>query len=445
MSIIRIALLGGWRSHRHILSLALPMILANITAPLVGLVDTAVLGRMESVTALAGGSIAAFIFTQIIWVCGFLRMSTTGASAEAFGHASVQKSAKILWQSLGLAVSLGLILFVFQTIILTIGLSLSSLEYDANQVASDYFTVRAYSFPISLGNMVLVGWLIGHQRTKPVLFIQIAGNGLNVALNIIFVYLFDLGVAGVALATVGAELVMFTLYLNRCFNISASLVPKLQWFTFSALVSLLGINANLFLRNVILQVCLATMILKGAQYGVVEAGINALLMQFFALIALGLDGVAFAVEAMVGKAKGQNNRLRFAQCLTQGLFWSLTFACVYACLFFLFGQEVSGLLTTHQAILKAFQDYIFIVILLPLLGHWCFFFDSVAVGLSSAKVMRNSMLVSAVFGFMLFAWLFRDMQNLGLWVGMLAFLTLRGLTLGAWVYTQYFICRKSLI
>lgn len=291
----------------------------------------------------------------------------------------------------------------------------------------------------------MVGWLIGQQRTKPVLFVQIVGNSLNAILNLMFVYIFNLSVAGVALATVTAEIIMFGLYFCRCFRLSRSVKLHLHWFAIGALTPLLTVNANLFLRNIVLQLCLASMILKGAQYGVVEAGINALLMQFFALIALGLDGIAYAVEALVGKSKGQNSRLRFAQYLVQGLFWSSAFACLYACVFLFFSTRISYLLTTHTSILTAFNDYIYIAVLLPLLGHWCFFFDGVAVGLSSAKAMRNSILISALLGFLLFAWAFRDRQNEALWIGMLAFLTLRGATLGIWIYYRYFICRKNLI
>jgi MATE family multidrug resistance protein len=424
--------------------LAFPMILANVTTPLVGLVDTAVLGRMDNPAMLAGASVSTLIITQIVWICGFLRMSTTGRSAQAHGEKNQTARAKVMWQSLLLAVFLALLVLAAQTPLFQLGMKLADLSGASFVSAQAYFDVRILSLPAAFANLVLVGWLVGQQCAKQVLVIQVVGNSLNAILNLVFVYGFNAGVEGVAAATVTAEVVMMLLSMFVCFSRIPLELPKQSWFTKHAMLSLFATNGNMFLRNLVLQACLAFVTLQGARYGVIAAGVNAMIMQFFALIALGLDGIAYAVEALVGKAKGEKNRSELFNQTAKGLMWSSVVALCYALVFALFHSSIAATLTHHTELIVVLKNYFWILILLPLLGHWCFLFDGVAVGLTESKAMRNTMALSAILGFFPVWWLTQNNGNLSLWYAMLAFLTLRGLSLSSVLYRRYLYMDENL-
>ncbi|RPJ66816.1 MATE family efflux transporter [Alteromonas sediminis] len=415
------------------------MVLANITTPLVGLVDTAVLGRMDAPSALAGASIGALIITQIVWICGFLRMSTTGLSAQAYGAQSKQEQAKVLYQGVFIGLLLAAVLLLLHRYIFNAGLHLSELSGEAKLAAEAYFTTRIWGLPAAMTNLALVGWMIGRHLTRQVLYIQITGNLLNAGLNIAFVYGLGWQVEGVAFATVLAEYTLMLLSILVCRRHIQGAGVERTWFSMKALKNVLSLNTSMFLRNLVLQICLAFLTLQGARYGVTAAAVNAIVLQFFALIALGLDGIAFGVEAMVGKAAGRKASAMLRTDILVGVFWSGLIACIYAFVFAIAGDSIAALLTEHHNVLNALSAYSLVIILLPLIGHWCFLFDGVAIGLTQASAMRNTMFVSAVAGFFPVWWFFKDSGNIALWYAMLSFLALRGLTLGVSIVRRYLL------
>ncbi len=421
------------KPHAQLLQLALPMILANITTPLLGLVDTAVMGHMDSSAMLAGASIGALILTQIYWVCGFLRMSTTGLSAQAKGltNQAVLQATKVMWQGGAVALVLGLALFTLQVPILKIGLMLADPNPQVALHTEAYFSVRVWGAPAALLNMVMIGWLVGQQRTKAVMIIQIFGNSLNVGLDLLFVLGFDWSVAGVALASVIAEYFMVIMALMVAYPIWGKAKPQPAWFGKAAQKAILSLNSNILIRNLILQLCLAFLTFQGARYGQTAAAVNAILMQFFVLIALGLDGVAYAVEALVGEASGGKKQAGMKAASIRGLIWSSVFALLYALGFYLAGESIIRQLTDIPHLQQAAQAYLPLMVWLPIIGHWCFLFDGVFVGLTRAKAMRNTMLLSALVYFPTW-FVLKDWGNQALWMALLAFLLARGVTLGCY-------------
>jgi len=415
------------------------MVLANITTPLVGLVDTAVLGRMDSPSALAGASIGALIITQIVWICGFLRMSTTGLSAQAFGSDDLQAQARVLYQSLFIGLSIALAVLLLHQYVLVLGLNLADLTGDAKQAADTYFSTRIWGLPAAMANLALIGWMVGRHLTRQVLVIQVIGNLLNAGLNVAFVYGLGLQVEGVAFASVIAEYTMMLLSLRLCLKYTKASNPALSWFGVSALKNVLSLNSTMLMRNLLLQMCLAFLTLQGARYGVTAAAVNAIVLQFFALIALGLDGIAYGVEAMVGKAAGQKDNQKIRIDILLGALWSSMVALIYALLFTLAGENIAELLTQHQQVLQALSSYTVVIVLLPVVGHWCFLFDGVAIGLTQAKAMRYTMAISALVGFFPIWWLFSTHGNIALWYAMLGFLALRGVTLGGVIVRRYLL------
>ena len=426
--------------HQKIIVIAIPMILSNVTTPLMGLVDTAVLGHMQGMYFLAGASVAALIITQLYWLCGFLRMTSTGLSAQAKGSKDNNQLNQSLFQGILFGFLLGCFLLLMQDGILTLGLYFADATSVIEGVIKEYFSTRIWGAPAAIVNLALVGWLIGQQKAKQVLLIQVFANLLNLVLNLWFVFGLELEVFGVALASVVAEYSISILSMIVAFNIIGKPIIQKKWFSGAYLLPLLSLNSNTFFRNLILQGCIAFLIFKGVGFGSMSAAINAILMQFFTLIALGLDGVAYAAEALVGEQKGQKNANGIIHVTLHGLVWSTFVAVIYSLVFIVWGTEIISLITNQATLQLEMKDYLIIVYCLPVIAHWCFFLDGVFVGLTRAKAMRNSMLLCGLTVYFPVIWILTDYANQGLWNAMLLFLLSRGISLGGYFI---YLCRTG--
>ncbi|OFI33574.1 MATE family efflux transporter [Alteromonas lipolytica] len=426
--------LQGPAAHIQLLKLAIPMILANITTPLLGLVDTAVMGHMDSSAQLAGASIGALILTQLYWVCGFIRMSATGMSAQAKGENNLTAMAKSFYQTALIALLLGVLIWLGQQVILHTGLWLAAPTAEVAQYSREYFSVRVWGAPAALLNLALIGWLVGQQKTTSVLIVQIVGNLLNAGLDITLVWWWDWGVSGVALASVVAEYTMMLMAVVIALGQIGWQKPLRAWFDKTARKFLMKLNGDMLLRNLALQACLAFLTIQGARYGQTATAVNAILMQFFVLIALGLDGIAYAVEATVGEAAGAKSPRGVMRQTHRGLLWSGVFAVGYALVFWAYGPDIIRLLTDIVPLQEAAYPYLGMMTLLPLLAHWCFLFDGVFVGLTHAKAMRDTMILSALLVFFPVWYVTQAQGNPALWWALLAFLLARGVTLAAVFY-----------
>ncbi|WJG09333.1 MATE family efflux transporter [Aliiglaciecola sp. LCG003] len=418
------------------------MLLAHISAPLIGLVDTAVLGHMQGSHYLAGASFAALVITQIYWICGFVRMSATGLSAQAKGEATDEGRTQVFYQSIFSAGLLGLGILLSASYLLDIALYFSEAEHQVEAVIVSYFNVRIWGAPAALLNLALVGWLLGQQKARFVMLVQISSNLINVMLNLLFVFVFNWDVAGVAAASVIAEYSVTIFSLLYIFKQSLSAFDK-HWLGIKSLQVLTKLNGAMLLRNLALQSCLVFMTFQGIRLGQQTAAINAVLMQFFVLISLGLDAIAYAVEAKVGEAKGASDSKMLHFNTLIGVFWSSIFALLYALMFVLFGSDIVTLLTDQQDLQQATNDYLVVIWCLPLIAHWCFLFDGVFVGLTRASAMRNSMILSGLLVYFPVWWLLQDWQNWALWIALLALLGSRGISLGG--YYVYLFQQRRLI
>ncbi|WP_299081497.1 MATE family efflux transporter [uncultured Paraglaciecola sp.] len=425
------------RLHQKIIVIAIPMILSNITTPLMGLVDTAVLGHMQGAHFLAGASVAAIIISQLYWLCGFLRMTTTGLSAQAKGSEDKEQLNQSLFQGLVIGFTLGCILLIAQDGILALGLYFADATPIIEGVISEYFSTRIWGAPAAIVNLALIGWLIGQQKAKQVLIIQVLANLLNLVLNLWLVLGLGLEVFGVALASVLAEYFIAIVSLVAALHIIGKPIILKKWFSVGFIRPLLSLNGHTFLRNLILQACIAFLIFKGVGFGSTAAAINAILMQFFTLIALGLDGVAYAAEALVGEQKGKKDIKGIVQVTLHGLVWSTLVAVIYAMVFVVSGGDIIVLITNQADLQLAMNDYLIFVYCLPLIAHWCFFFDGVFVGLTRAKAMANSMLLCGLVIYFPALWILSAYENLGLWGAMMLFLLARGISLGGYFIYLY--------
>jgi MATE family multidrug resistance protein len=445
--------------HKQLFLIALPMIFSNITIPLLGLVDTAVLGHLDEAYYLGGSTVGAMIITFVTWLCGFLRMSTTGLTAQALGEKNHSKSLLVLLRGLLVAGFIGGTLILLQSFYLDLSLGLAGGSEKIQFYAKQYCDIRIWGLPAALSNLVILGWLLGNHKAKAVMWILIATNLINLSLDLLFVLVFDWQVQGVATATLIAEYsgvvigLTYIVLAKKTVNQKTvkSLLIKMglkflsvkeQLFEKSALIHYFQLNRDILIRTLCLELCFVFITFQGARLGDDVIATNAILMNFVLLISFGLDGIANATEVLVGKAHGQRNVKQRNFVVKIALFWTGIFALSYSLLFAIAGDFFVGLLTDIPEVVLSTKQYVHWIIILPILGCWCYLFDGVFVGLMKTKAMRNSMIIATFCCFFPMWWLLQDYGNHGLWAAFSVFLFVRGLSLG-WHY--YHVIEKETI
>jgi len=435
--------------HKALFYLALPMILSNITVPLLGLVDTAVIGHLDQAYFLGGSTVGAMIITFITWLCGFLRMSTTGLSAQAFGesinHKMTDKGLLILLRGLIVAFAIGLALIILQSPYIMGSLALAGGSDQVQFYAKQYSEIRIWGLPAALANLVVLGWLLGNHQAKAVMWLLITINLTNLCLDLLFVLVFDWQVRGIAWATLISEysglvlgLLVIRLKYQSAIKVWFSHYQKIikAVFDVDSLTSYFKLNRDILIRTLCLEICFVFITFQGARLGDDIVAANAILMNFVLLIAFGLDGIANAAEALVGKAKGANDNHLLNVVVKVSLFWTCVFALAYSLLFALLGEFFIGIISDIPSVVSLANNYIPWMTLLPIVACWCYLFDGVYVGLMQAKAMRNSMIIATFACFFPVWFLLQGYGNHGLWAAFSIFLLTRGITL-AWHYNYY--------
>ena len=429
------------RRHRAVFALALPMVFSNVTTPLLGLVDTWVIGHLGQAWFLGGVSVGATLINLLFWLLGFLRMSTTGLTAQAQGAASVEGQLDTLARALGLAVGLGLALLLLVLPFLPAIIGLSGGSPEVQVYAGDYVSVRIWSAPAALCNLVIMGWLLGMQDARSPMLLLILSNLVNMVLDAWFVLGLGWQVRGVAAASLLADYcslgVGLWLVSRRLRHLPAEVWQSAwpRWWQWPAVRRLLGLNRDIFIRSLCLQLCFTFMTLQGARLGDVAVAANAVLLNFLMLISYGLDGFAYAVEAMVGRAIGRRDRQGLREAIVLNLGWALLIAIAFALGFALGGRLLIAHITDIPAVIAEANRQLPWLIAMPLLAVWCFLLDGVFIGATRAREMRNSMLVAVFAGFFPIWWLCQEWGVAALWAAMAALMTGRGLTLG-WLCWQ---------
>lgn len=424
-----------WLEHRALLAVCIPMILSNITVPLLGLVDTAVVGHLSDAFFLGGTAVGSMLITLVLWLAGFLRMTTTGLVAQAAGAHHTDNMALVLWRGIVVATAIAAILILFQQPLLGMGLALSGGSDEVQFYASQYAHIRVWGFPASLLNLVILGWLLGLQQARAVMWLLIATNLINIGLDLLFVPLLGWQVQGVAWATLIAEysglLIGAWLVLTTCRKRGIQLVPRwLAVFDRASIGRYARLNRDVLIRTLCLEAVFAFMTFQGARLGDLVVAANAILMGFLLLISFGLDGIAYGAEVRVGMAKGAKNARAIKQASLAALYWTGFFALLYATFFALSGTWLLGMMSSITAVILYAQAYLGWMVAMPLIACWCYLYDGIYIGLTRASVMRNTMLM-ATFGVFFPSWyLIQDMGNTGLWLAFTLFMAIRGLTLG---------------
>ena len=406
------------------------MILGNISIPLLGMVDTAVMGHLDAAHYLGGVAIASIIFSFLFWAFGFLRMSTTGLTAQAFGQQNHLLLEKILLKSVLSSLVIGAIILVAQPLISTIAFNLLESSVAVEQQAKVYFDIRIWSTPAILVNYVLLGWFIGKQATRYALVLVLTVTLSNMVLDILFVVGLGMTVDGVAHASVIAEYLglIVGLYLLKKQSLSLSIFRHLKQGSIDFLdQKWLKLNGNIFIRTLLLLFSFAFFTAQGGKAGDTILAANTVLLNFLTLMSFLLDGFANATEVFAGKAAGNKDKKALKRALVLTGFWSVLVAILFSCIYWLLGKQIILLMTSIDDVIVVAEQYLIWLIFMPVIGVWAYLFDGFFIGTTRSKEMRNGMII-ATLGCYIPAWYFlQPLGNDGLWLALMIFIGARGI------------------
>jgi len=425
-------LITDWRdrlTHRRVWALAAPMILSNISVPLVALVDSTVIGHLPHAHQLGAVAVGASLYTVLAWAMGFLRMGSTGFAAQAAGRGDGAALRQVLVQGLLLAVVLGAVGVPLS------GVALHFMQPSAelDQLTRDFFHTRLFGLPAALASYALVGWFLGAQNARAPLAILLVTNLVNIALNLWFVIGLDWGVAGSARASVIAEWTGALVGLALARKTLRAWPGQVAWAALGRWQSwrpLLAVNRDIFIRSLALQAVFFLITVQGARLGDATVAANALLLNGLLLTAHALDGLAHAVEALCGHAIGARDRLALRRSLVVACGWSLIASLGFALLFLLAGHLFIAMQTDIPDVRATADQYLPYLAALPLIAVWSYLLDGLFIGATRAREMRNGMLLTLLLVLPV-AWALQGLGNHGLWITFLLFMALRSLTLGA--------------
>jgi MATE family multidrug resistance protein len=432
-------LLADWRhrpTHHKVWALAAPMILSNLSVPMVTLVDSAVIGHLPHAHQLGAVAVGGSLFTFMVSLMSFLRMGTTGFAAQAAGRRDGNALRQILVQGLGLGLLFSLLLSVLALPFSHLALSFMSPSAALEQATHDFFQTRLLGLPAALASYALIGWFLGTQNARAPLQLLLTTNAVNIALNLWFVLGLDWGVIGSARASVIAEWVGALLGLALTRPALRAYPGQMIW---AALRSwrnwrpLLGVNRDIFLRSLALSGVFLLITIQGARFGDATVAANALLLNGLLITAYALDGLAHAVEALCGHAIGARERQTLRRSMVVSFGWSLIASSGFAVLFLLGGHVFVNLQTDIPSVREAAYPFLPYLAVLPVVAVGSYLLDGLFIGATRAREMRNAMLVSVAV-MLPIGWLSTALGNHGLWISFLLFMAVRAATLGwlAW-------------
>jgi len=419
-------------THARVLKIALPIVISNATVPILGAVDTGVVGQMGLAAPIGAVGIGAVILTGIYWIFGFLRMGTTGLTSQAHGAGETGEVAALLTRALMIGFAGGVGLIALQVPIFWAAFRLAPASAEVEGLARDYLAIRVWSAPAMIAIFGLTGWLIAQERTRAVLAIQVLMNGVNIVLDLWFVLGLDWGVTGVARATVIAEWGGLALGLWVCRDAFA--VPAWRdWprvFDPVRLRVMLAVNTDILLRSLMLQVIFISFLFLGADFGDVTLAANQVLLQFLQITAHALDGFAFAAEALVGQAYGARTASSLRRGAVMTSIWGLVVCGLLAIGFAGFGGTIIDIMAKAPEVQLEARAYLGYMVAAPVLGLAAWMLDGVFIGATRSRDMRNMMAVSLAVYVVAALALVPSLGNHGLWLALLISFLARGVTLG---------------
>ncbi len=418
-------------THLRVLKIAFPIVLANITVPLLGIVDTAVVGQIGAAAPIGAVGIGAVILSTFYWLFGFLRMGTVGLTGQALGARDQGEVVALLVRALLIGGCAGVALILLQGPIFHLAFRVSPASAEVEGLATGYLAIRIWSAPAAIAMFGISGWLIAQERTRDVLILQLWMNGLNIVLDMLFVLRLGWSVNGVALATFLAEWsgLMLGLWLCRSAFGGPAWRDWPRIFERSRWARMVSLNRDILIRSMLLEAIFVSFLFLGARLGDVTLAANQVLKQFILIISYGLDGFAFAAEALVGQAIGARNRSMLRRsALVSGL-WAFLVSLALSGVIAVFGMDLVVFITKSVEVQEVARSYIGYVAVAPMIACAAFMFDGIFVGATRSADMRNMMFVSFAVYCLAIAVLLPSLGNHGLWISLLISFAARGLSL----------------
>jgi MATE family multidrug resistance protein len=419
-------------THRRVLRIALPIVLSNATVPILGAVDTGVVGQMGMAAPIGAVGIGAVILSTLYFIFGFLRMGTTGLVAQARGAGDAAETGALLMRGVLLAAAAGLVFILLQTALFWGAFALAPASPEVEALARDYLQIRIWGAPATIALYAVTGWLIAVEKTRAIFGLQIWMNGLNIALDLWFVLGLDWGVEGVAIATLIAEWtgVVLGLYLCRAAFAGRQWCDWPRVFDPARIRRMAQVNGDIMVRSVLLTGSFTSFLFVGAKFGDVTLAANQVLLQFVEITAFALDGFAFSAEALVGSAVGAKNRLNLRRAAWISSQWGMASSVLLSLSFALGGPFLIDLMATAPEVRSAARSYLPWAAVLPLISVASYMYDGSYIGATWTGAMRRAMVHSVAIYLLALLLLVPLLGNHGLWAGLVVLNATRGLTLG---------------
>lgn len=417
--------------HKNILRLAIPNIISNLSVPLLSSVDTALMGRQDSVSYIGAVAIGSLIFNFIYWSFGFLRMGTTGLTAQALGKNDKTSIINTLGRALMVALIGSLLLIVLQIPLANLSFNLLDASVEVETYAKDYFKIRIWAAPATLALYAFMGWFFGLQNAIYPMILTIIINIINIFCSFYFVNVLDMKAEGVALGTVIAQ------YVGLLLAVGFLVVRYKEYFPYfrkdlmlklEAFRQFMALNGDIFIRTFCLVFAFAFFDNESAKQGDVILAVNAVLLQFVTWISYGIDGFGFASESLVGKYLGAKDDTNLNKAIRYSFIWALAFSVIYSLTYALFGIDIIKVFTDQAAVIYQAQEYLIWLVVFPIVAMPCYIWDGIYIGYTASKQMRNTMLV-VLAGYLVIYYLqdaLFDLGNHGLWLSLVIFMGLRG-------------------
>lgn len=420
-------------THRRVLKVAGPIVLSNATVPLMGAVDVGVVGQIGEAAPIAAVAFGGIVLATVYWIFGFLRMGTAGMAGQAEGAGDQQEVSAILTRALLVAGAGGLVLIVLQSAIFAGAFALTSVTPEVEAIARQYLSIRIWSAPFAISVFALTGWMVAMERTSGMFYVQLVMNCSNIALSMIFVLGFDLGVPGVAVATVIAETfgVIFGLYLCRSAFRNPAWRDWPRIFNRTRLIAMAVISGDILIRSALLMAIFSSFVFIGARFGTVTLAANEVLIQFMYITAYAMDGFAFAAETFIARAVGRRDPKGVRRAALMTSFWG-GMTCVFMPVFFaLAGPMLIDLMAKSPEVQQDARRYLWWMVVAPPLGCAAWMLDGIFIGATRGRDMRNMMILSFLIYVAAIWLLLPSMENHGLWLALNLSFVARGLTLGS--------------
>lgn len=423
--------------NKKILNLAIPNIISNITVPLLGMVDLAIVGHLGKETYIAAIALGGMIFNFIYWNFSFLRMSTSGFTAQAYGAENNRRIMQILVRGITIALVAAFILLLLQRPIAWFSRSIIDSGTPTINLALDYFFVRIWAVPATLTLYVTNGWFIGMQNAKTPMYVTLVSNVANILFSSLFALVLNMGIQGVALGTVVAQycglLLSIVLFFKNYRPLLAAVeIP--QSLVLNEMKNFFKVNIDIFLRNICVIAVFTFIPYISASMGDRILAVNTLLLQLFMLFSYIMDGFAYAGEALTGRFIGAKNYPSLQKAINYLLIWGAILAFSFTALFFVAGDKILYILTDNISIIKEAMKYIHWIILVPIAGFAAFLFDGIYIGATASKAMRNIVVIATILFFMIYYLFESKLENNGIWIALLLFLTIRSILM--WSFNQ---------